>query len=542
MIQVGKKFVVAISANVLIFSMPYADEKLPSTAELEAAGAVIGNIVVERDNVFDTSQPGENKLIFRLANRWHTITRETAIREQLLFTTGEPFSARLLTESERLLRKNAYLYDAKIEAVQFAGGVVDIRVRTKDLWTLMPGFSVSRSGGENRSRVTVSERNLLGQGVSVRLSYREDVDRRSTSFQYSDRNVGDSWTALFAEVSDSSDGDTLDLRLTRPFYALDSRWSAGGSVFDDSRENSFYDLGNEAAEYSVETAFHTAFFGWSAGLSEGWVRRWSAGVVFDERRFSAVPNGTLPSLIPGDRKFVYPFIGFELLQDKFESSANRDQIDRTEDFFLGTRLWASVGIATEGIGADRESIIYRFEASRGFGSIHDRALLLSSSLLSRIDEGNAANTVFSLQARYYDQISDRRLFFMTLEASRGQNLDLDNVLQLGGDTGLRGFPLRYQSGESKLLLSAEQRYFTDWYPLKLARVGGAVFADIGRTWGNNSLGRPAAGWLKDVGFGLRLVPTRSSGRDVIHVDIAFPLDGDASIDDVQFLVESKRSF
>ncbi|MBT6209630.1 MAG: hypothetical protein HOI35_06385, partial [Woeseia sp.] len=57
MIQTGKKFVVAISANVLIFSMPYADEKLPSTAELEAAGAVIGNIVVERDNVFDTSQP-----------------------------------------------------------------------------------------------------------------------------------------------------------------------------------------------------------------------------------------------------------------------------------------------------------------------------------------------------------------------------------------------------------------------------------------------------------------------------------------------------
>jgi hypothetical protein len=60
---------------------------------------------------------------------------------------------------------------------------------------------------------------------------------------------------------------------------------------------------------------------------------------------------------------------------------------------------------------------------------------------------------------------------------------------------------------------------------------------IGRTWGNNSLGRP-----KDVGFGLRLMLIRSSGRDVIHVDIAFPLDGDASIDELQFLVESKRSF
>ena len=42
--------------------------------------------------------------------------------------------------------------------------------------------------------------------------------------------------------------------------------------------------------------------------------------------------------------------------------------------------------------------------------------------------------------------------------------------------------------------------------------------------------------------GLRLGSTRSTGRDVVHIDIAFPLDGDPSIDDVQFLLESKRSF
>ena len=179
MIQNGKKLVVLIGANLLISSVLQADETLPPSADLEAAGVIIGQIVVERANVFDISQPGENKSVFRLANRWHIITRETVIREQLLFTTGELFSARLLAESERLLRQNAYLYDAKIEPVRVADGVVDIRVRTKDLWTLMPGFSVSRSGGENRGRVSVSERNLLGQGVSVRLSYAENVDRGS---------------------------------------------------------------------------------------------------------------------------------------------------------------------------------------------------------------------------------------------------------------------------------------------------------------------------------------------------------------------------
>jgi len=519
-----------------------AEEALPSVEDIEAAGAVIGRIIFEKQNVFDTTQPGENKSIYRLANRWHVVTRDATIREQLLFASGDRFSARLLAESERILRQNVYLYDARIEPVGFADGIVDIRVWTRDLWTLMPGLSISRKGGENRTRVSVSERNLLGRGMSFRLAYVEDVDRDSLSFQYGDRNIGDSWVSVFTEFADSSDGETTDIRLVRPFYSLDSRWSAGGTFFDETREISFYDLGEEVAEYAEQTELHTAFFGRSSGLSKAWVRRWTTGFVYDERRFSAVTDGTLPSLLPADRKLVYPFVGFEVVQDKYEATSNRDTIERTEDFLIGTRLWASIGYAAEGLGSDRESLVYRVDASRGFGSITKRALLLSSSLSGRIDDGNSANSQLSLNVRYYNQVSDKRLFYMTLDASRGKRLDLDNVTELGGDTGLRGYPLRYQTGESRLLVSAEQRYFTDWYPFKLARVGGAVFADIGRTWGDNPLGAPSVGWLKDVGIGLRLVPTRSSGREVIHFDVAFPLDGDSSIDDVQFLLESKRSF
>lgn len=535
-------FAVFLSGYVLYLATASADEKLPSAADLEASGAVIGEIIFARQNVFDTTLPGENKSIFRLANRWHVVTRSAVIREQLLFASGDRFSARLLAESARILRQNVYLYDARIEPVRFADGVVDIRVWTRDLWTLMPGISLSRSGGENRARVSLSERNLLGHGVAVRLAYVENVDRDSLSFQYGDRNVAGSRVSVFTKFADSSDGNTIDLRLTRPFYSLDSRWSAGGTFFDETREISFYDLGEEAAEYSEQTELHTAFFGRSAGLNNAWVRRWSVGLVYDEKVFSPVADGTLPSLLPRDRKLVYPFVGYEILQDKYESTSNRESIERTEDFLIGTRVWASIGYAAEGLGSDRESLIYRFDASRGFGSIAKKALLLSSSLTGRVDEGNSANTELSLNVRYYNQISDKRLFYMTLDATRGNRLDLDNVTELGGDSGLRGYPLRYQTGESRLLFSAEQRYFTDWYPFKLARVGGAIFADIGRTWGENPLGAPSVGWLKDVGIGLRLVPTRSSGRDVIHFDIAFPLDGDSSIDDVQFLLESKRSF
>jgi outer membrane protein assembly factor BamA len=216
-----------------------AQSEIPSAAELEAAGATIGRIIIDKQNVFDPSKPGENKSIYRLANRWHIITRDAVIEQQLLFRTGDRFSQRMLEESERLLRANNYLFDAKILPIRYADGIVDIRVWTRDLWTLMPGFSVSRSGGENRTRVELSERNLLGRGVKLRVSYVKNVDRDSTSFEYSDRNLGKSWTSVFFKYSDSSDGGTTQFNLTRPFYALDSRWSTGVTFFDDERVVSF---------------------------------------------------------------------------------------------------------------------------------------------------------------------------------------------------------------------------------------------------------------------------------------------------------------
>ena len=65
---------------------------------------------------------------------------------------------------------------------------------------------------------------------------------------------------------------------------------------------------------------------------------------------------------------------------------------------------------------------------------------------------------------------------------------------------------------------------------------------MGRTWGSDVAGSENLGLLKDVGIGLRFGSSRSSFGNVIHVDLAFPLDGDDSIDSVQFLIETKASF
>src|SRR5690606_40160847 len=100
-------------------------------------------------------------------------------------------------------------------------------------------------------------------------------------------------------------------------------------------------------------------------------------------------------------------------------------------------------------------------------------------------------------ARYYHRNLGRHLFTASLSAVAGNRLDAENQVLLGGDNGLRGYPLRYQAGEHSAVLTIEQRFFTDWYPARLFRVGYAVFMDVGRVWGEDPRGTPPLGTLYD---------------------------------------------
>ncbi len=504
--------------------------------------AVIGKIIIHRKDVFDTSIPGENKPIFRLANRLHIETRESVIRKQLLIKPGDEYSQRLVEESERVLRRNAYLFDASIEPLPQEDGTVDLRVTTRDVWTLTPELSLSRSGGENTIQLGIEELNLAGSGSSLSIVHTDDVDRDSTEFAFANRHLGSRWLSLNLRLADSSDGSTKFINFSRPFFSLDTRRAGGITLLDDDRVESIYDRGQRVAEYRRERQFLSVFGGLSSGLRGGWVRRWTAGITLDESNFGEPRTSSLPSIVPADRKLVYPFIAYELLEDRFSKTRNLDSIEKTEDFYLGTRLTAQLGWANRAMGSDRGALVYGSTLDLGFGSPGDKMLLVSSRLSGRLEDGAAANVLLGVNTRYYKRQSEKRSFFVTVSAATSDNLDLDNPLELGGDNGLRGYPLRYQRGKSRALVTLEQRYYTDWYPLRLLRVGGAIFADLGRTWGANPVGTGSDGWLKDVGFGLRLVPTRGSPDKVYHIDLAFPLDGDASIDNVQLLLEGKRGF
>ena len=151
-----------------------------------------------------------------------------------------------------------------------------------------------------------------------------------------------------------------------------------------------------------------------------------------------------------------------------ETAENREQIGRTEDFLMGWRIVASLGWSDTSLGADRDALIYSGAINQGFGSMSKNALQVSVSVDGRVESGRAVNSLAHLIARYYRAQSDKRLFFASVRTTAGHALDLDNPVSLGGSSGLRGYPLRYQNGDSSFVATIEQRYFTDWYPFRLA--------------------------------------------------------------------------
>ena len=516
---------------------------VPPAQVLEAEGAIIGEITIDTENVFDPSIPEEDRKLYRLANNLHVRTRPKIIRRQLLFKEGDIFQQRLLDESERILRSNSYLRDASIVPVRIHDGKVDILVRTDDVWTLDPRLSIGRSGGANNYTVGVKDANFLGTGIYVGLFQKSTVDRDSSELVFRDRELGNTRYYGSGRFQDNSDGRLLELNFGHPFYELDGHRANAISLLNDKRVDSLYDLGEVQDKFYHDIQYYEVSAGKSRGLRNGWVNRYTVGLTYDDQTFAPYTDESLPyMLVPEDRKFVYPFVQWELLEDDFEETRNHDQIGQTEDRYLGTSLLARIGYASESFGSNANAALMDFKFHTGFGSSETDSLIADILFHSRLESGEFDDAFFDFDAIYHHRHSTRQLFHAELSGALGYNLDLDHQILLGGDSGLRGYPLRYQGGDAKVLLTLEERLFTDWYPFHLIRIGGAVFFDVGRTWGQNPVGGESLGWLSDVGFGFRFGNTRSGIGRLVHLDFAFPLDRTGDIDSFQILLKGKASF
>lgn len=511
-------------------------------ARLEERGAVIGDILIVTQDVFDPSRPGEDRAIFRVANRLHPVTRPTVVAELLTFAEGDPFRQRDLAESERVLRATRYLYDARIRPVRIRDGKVDVEVLTRDMWTLKGNAAFKRSGGANETRFTIEDSNFLGTGKDFTIDHTSNIDRDSALFRYRDQTFLGSRTNFELWYGDNSDGALHRIKIERPFFALDSKWAGGFHFKSNDRVDPLYSLGKVSQRFRHQETLVDAYVG--LGRAEQAVaNRWRLGFTYQDHEFEPAPGFTPRAALPRDRRLAYPWIGWNLVEDRFVVERNLDRIDRSEDINLGLEANAKVGYSPGWLGAQRDSILASAGLSTGFSFGPKGLLRLEAQGAGRLDQGQSANILFGGSARYYRRVELwNSLFFAGLSGDLVNRRDPETQLLLGGDTGLRGYPLRYQDGDRRILLTLEQRFYTNWNILQLFNVGGAVFFDAGKAWFHGPASGDSLGWLKDVGVGLRFSNSRSSQATMIHLDLAFPLDRQQGIDGYQIVIRTSDTF
>ncbi|HEX4822677.1 MAG TPA: POTRA domain-containing protein [Candidatus Polarisedimenticolaceae bacterium] len=519
-----------------------SDDEVPDDAALEAQGAVIGTITVDAANIFDKEDPKENKKLLRAADKLHVTTRPNVILRQLTFKTGDCYSRAALDESERHLRHNGYLYDATIRPVRYDGHTVDVIVHTRDVWTLRPGLNFKRSGGTNTLHFGIQDGNFLGLGKNVQIERRSSVDRVETGIDYVDPMFARTHARLEAGYSNNSDGKASVAAIDRGFWKVDEDWAAGIRGETNLRTDPLYALGMITDQFREDRTFFEGYYGRHLATVGTVTYRILSGFTYDHSLFSPLPQPGATNVLPADRTLSYPWIGFEIFHEAYVRAHDMDKLGRTEDFNLGRDLNVRLGFASPAFGADRSAGMVDIAWTSGFSPGAGQVITLAATADGRVTSTRVENGIATAAVRYYHRWAEWSLFFSSLSWTEATNLDADQQITLGGDNGLRGYPLRYAVGDRSILLTVEQRFYLDREFVHLFRLGAAVFADVGKAHSEDPNPASHLGVLKDVGLGVRIGQTRSAHANVVRIDVALPFDAGGTGLHPQLLVTTGETF
>jgi len=202
---------------------------LPARRIVACAGQRISNIVVLTQPPFTDRLPDWADFVRRGMVRFHSNTQDQVVRQFLLFKPGEQCTELERTESERILRVQPFLVDARVRAFDDGEGGVELEVETRDEFSVVGGILLNGESPVLRG-LTIGESNLAGRGIYSALSWRDGgayddlYSARIVDHQFmGQRNIA----RLFGERAQR--GHQYGAELLRPYYTDLQRlaWHAG---------------------------------------------------------------------------------------------------------------------------------------------------------------------------------------------------------------------------------------------------------------------------------------------------------------------------
>lgn len=512
--------------------------------------------------IFNENDPDEDVWLYRLANRLHINTRIDTLKRQLIFDTGTRLQPKKISENERLLRNNNYLVDAMILPQKVCGNEIYLLVVVREVWTLTPAASASRTGGENTSYAGLTENNLLGTGQIVSVGYFDDADRSGTTFFYSHPNFFGRHTELSLGYQNNSDGDAKNVSLIRPFFELDAEWSAGIEWYESNQIETIKNLEEEINAYRSELESARAFFGWSTGRgsrqdnshnnshdNRNVIQRWRAGISSEEKIYSQSENAAV-SVPPENLLLRYPWLEWSSIEDNYVTMSNFTHSHRNEDVLVGFAHRINLGYATQQWNSMQDAWVFSVSSAytAGFGEHHLMRIGAATDGRYNLDDEQMESTFYSARSEYYHFPDNKNRWYAHMKYTAGSNLNDYEKLTAGGGDTLRGYPDDYQRGDRQWVFTLERRFFSNYQILQLAYLGAAAYIDAGRTWDSKTSLQGAEAQLQNddtlanFGLGLRLSPSRFNVSRVIHLDLAWPLVNRDEVDDYQLIISGRVDF
>ena len=493
---------------------------------LEARKASIGQIEVVIGDVFDLSKPEENIWIGRVANRLHASTREAVIRRVLLFVEGDRVLERRIYETERLLRALPFVKHARIDPVLQPDGTVVAVVRVRDAWTTQVNAGYQQVGGQSTQFFELDEKNFLGSGKSVGFDYSKDHERTTWGLSYEDPQLlGSRWT-LGARTQFLSDGVVRSFHLERPFFALDTPWSAGVTLAQSQSSLAFYDQGVQI--FKAPFIQDEVRLAGAVVVRETGDRIWRAGLLLkrQDTHYGPITQTGPPVALPppslSNRRLRGPALTLATQKDAFESFEDLQGMDAPEDFNLAWTGDMELGTYTRSWGSSITAPFFRIQADRGWSSSREDLTLFAASWEGRKPPSGLEASQLGFSLVQYYKLTSHQIFAALAAVDLARRPDPEHWYYLGGDQGLRGYPNQAHLGDARWIVSLDYRLLTEQRWWGIVRLGYSAFIDLGSIRQLN--GRGWSRTYSDIGVGLRLGNLKSSLGRVILVSVAKPLN------------------
>jgi len=508
--------------------------------QLDMAKLSFDEIEVNNHAIFDESHP-ETISVHRFANWLHINTKPYVVKSLLPFDIDGELTKKQLLEAERILNQAAFIRKAKITP-KLSCSPKDkniLKVDTWDNWSLMPSISFGRKGGKSKFSVGFKDDNLLGLGISSGIKYSENHLRTSYEIEFDVPINYFRYSHLVTSFSNNSDGNKRYIKFDKPFHHQADNAAYFIDLLKEERIDSIEKNGINAWQFNHKISAVNIGYGKLVDSWDNSLLRMSLGLSKEEHSYSEFVNNSLSDFSPNEWS-TYPWLAVEYIQDNYKTLNNVKLINHREDINFGWQIKMKFGFDIDNQYQDDTLGIHLASAVEKAFQQKNFFTFFKFKAKSYLIEDQKDRFLISGEVSTLHQLNDRwsSYYFTQIVASKNQAIYQPTAL--GGDNGVRGYPIQYQHGDNYWSASTELRYNPNQTLYQVVNVAWASFIDIGRTWGDTHTDNINTKTLSSIGIGARLFSSHSSEKNVVHVDLIKPLVKGEHINSWEWRVQVKH--